>query len=132
MEISKRVLSYRLYKDKHSFDYIIFKNDHLDYREENLFFVDASTFTFYHHLFNNHNNPMYLIRTYKHKNCIKYFVEPKLLKKLPYDYKSFQSNNLQDIIIERNKILNMIASNNEALKYVVSLFYTSNLQKEAA
>ena len=75
---------------------------------------------------------MYLIRTYKHKNCIKYFVEPKLLKKLPYDYKSFRSNNLQDIIRERNKILNMIASNNEALKYVVSLFYTSNLQKEVA
>lgn len=121
-----------LYKDKYSFDYIIFKNDHLDYREENLFFVDTSTFTFYHHLFNNHNNPMYLIRTYKHKNCIKYFVDHKLLKKLPYAYKSFRSNNLQDIIVERNKILNMIASNNEALKYVVSLFYTSNLQKEAA
>lgn len=121
-----------LYKDKYSFDYIIFKNNHLDYREENLFFVNTSTFTFYHHLFNNHDNPMYLIRTYKYKDSVKYFVDPKLINRLPYSYKSFRSDNLQDIIMERNKILNMIANNNEALEHVVSLFYCLNLTKEAA
>ena len=61
------------------FDYIIHKDgNNLNYKYDNLFFVDTSTFTFYHHLLNNKDNVNYLIRTYIHNGVTKYFVENKI------------------------------------------------------
>lgn len=106
------------------FDYIIHKDgNNLNYKYDNLFFVDTSTFTFYHHLLNNKDNVNYLIRTYIHNGVTKYFVENKIYKNYLQDEKPKRFFNIEEAINERNRLLNIIASNNTVLEYIVSKYY---------
>lgn len=105
------------------FDYVIFKDSHYDYRKENLFFVSTPIFTFYHHLWNNKDKPLYLISSTTHKGKTRWFIDQKLYKKWNLDDKRLRADSPEELIEERNRLLNKIAENNEALHYVVSLFY---------
>ena len=103
--------------------YIIYKNgNHYDYRKDNLYFVDTSTFTAYHHLKNNIDNSNYLIRK-RNGLTIKYYLDPKLYKNISEKPKFKTTDDLQGAIKERNRLLHIKYKDSAPIKELLECFY---------
>jgi predicted GIY-YIG superfamily endonuclease len=110
----RKPLHYYIFGNKEGL--IIFLNhNNLDYRKENIKFVDSKTFTAYHHLYNNKDNLLYRI------------VLDKTCKQIIYRLSSFGNgyafDNIDDAIYQRNILIKDKYKDNELLSNLVALFY---------
>lgn len=108
-------------------DYLLFKNgNNLDYRKENLHFVNTSTFTKYHHLLNNIDNLEYLINHRNSVNGKQFYLDAKLYKGLK-DSNIIKSHyTLESAINERNRLLHIKYQDNDPISELLGRYFIYN------
>lgn len=98
----------------------------LDFRSSNVIFVTSKIFTTFHHLYNNRNNPLYLIEKKLNKQGIQMY-KPSCSLYTGMRIKSTPI--LNDAINLRNKLIQDKYKDVKELHHVILFYYT---EKEAA
>ena len=126
LEEERKSLAFYKLLYKNTDNQILFKNENpLDYREDNLYFVNQETFTKYKHLTNNKDNNTYLISQINRPNFTSYSIDSKLcttLKNIGVKVK-ITHHNLEDAIKERNRLLHIKYKDNAPIKELLERFY---------
>lgn len=99
--------------------------DIFDFRSSNISFVSYKNFTIFHHLYNNRNNPFYLIEKRINKQGIQTY---KPSSSLYTGIKIQATTNLNDAISLRNRLIREKYKNVKELQQIILFYYT---EKEA-